>query len=120
MAYYEPDERARHLAMMLLYAAMSSSELLGPCENSPCVMNNGDGVEEESAATLVLCPCCVRSLQAQGVAADRSAVETLRALRDAMADPSDSPPSGGVHRGGGSSTAFAGELKLLQSWLDLR
>ena len=61
----------RVIAINVAYCVLGKGVGIEPCcENSPCIMNNSDGVGESAATSLLLCPCCLRKLQLVGVMTD--------------------------------------------------
>ena len=61
----------RVIAMNIAYCVLGKGVGIEQCcENSPCIMNNSDGVGESAATSLLLCPCCLRKLQLMGVMTD--------------------------------------------------
>ena len=61
----------RVIAMNVVYCVLGKGVGIEQCcENSPCIMNNSDGVGESAATSLLLCPCCLRKLQLMGVMTD--------------------------------------------------
>ena len=61
----------RVIAMNIAYCVLGKGVGIEQCcENSPCIMNNSDGVGESAATSLLLCPCCLRKLQLMGVLTD--------------------------------------------------
>lgn len=61
--YPTEGHKLRGFLKELLYTSFILACKLDVCENIPCVMNNVDGVEENCAATLLLCPGCMRKLE---------------------------------------------------------
>ena len=61
----------RVIAMNVVYCVLGKGVGIEQCcENSPCIMNNSDGVGESAATSLLLCPCCLRKLQLMGAMSD--------------------------------------------------
>ena len=63
--------RRRVIAINIAYCVLGKGVGIEPCcENSPCIMNNSDGVGESASRSLLLCPCCLRKLQLMGILTD--------------------------------------------------
>ena len=76
----------RVIAMNIAYCVLGKGVGIEQCcENSPCIMNNSDGVGESAATSLLLCPCCLRKLQLMGVLTDVPAC--LAKLSTLLGDP---------------------------------
>ena len=72
---------------------------LAACENSPCCMNNADGVEEMLTTSMLLCPGCLRKLQLIGAMPNVSG--GLRSLRERLA---------------AEGPGFEDDLQTLEEW----
>lgn len=76
-----PAESLRGFMQSAIYSSLHATGL-SACENSPCCMNNADGVEEMIATSMLLCPGCLRKLQLIGAMPDVPG--GLRSLRDCL------------------------------------
>ena len=103
----QPALRSRTFAGMVAYCAFGSGAGLDVCENEPCAMNNSDSVDESAVGSLLLCPCCVRKLERDGVVADaRACYARLAALL----------PDGALLGGCANCTQGAKDRRVLRSW----
>ena len=94
---YTPAQRLRGFVQTVVYSSLHATGL-SACENTPCAMNNADGVGEMIATPMLLCPGCLRKLQLIGAMPDVPA--GLHSLRSIMV----------------SASAFDDDIKTLESW----
>ena len=90
-----PSDSLRGSVVSLVYSSLP----LCVCENSPCCMNNSDGVNEILAISLILCPGCLRKLQLIGAMPDVSG--GLRSLWECLEE---------------AGAGFEGDMRTLERW----
>jgi len=66
---FQTHSGPKGLMRTLVYCALHGAHL-GVCENSSCIMNNTDGVDEDMRCSALLCPACLRMLQLSGALPD--------------------------------------------------
>ena len=93
-----PYQSMRGFVQTLIYSSLHATGLAA-CENSPCCMNNADGVEEMLTTSMLLCPGCLRKLQLIGAMPNVSG--GLRSLRERLA---------------AEGPGFADDLQTLEEW----
>lgn len=96
---FSPAQRLRGFLACVVYSTLHTTGL-SACENSPCAMNNSDGLEEMIVTPMVLCPGCLRKLLLISVMPDVPG--GLRSLRECLASLAGSP--------------FDDDLATLASW----
>eukprot|EP01050_Picozoa_sp_SAG11_P010523 SAG11_NODE_1057_length_6008_cov_3.405991_3_plen_672_part_00 len=93
-----PCQSMRGFVQTLIYSSLHATGLAA-CENSPCCMNNADGVESMLTTSMLLCPGCLRKLQLIGAMPNVSG--GLRSLRERLA---------------AEGPGFEDDLQTLEEW----
>lgn len=103
--FSEDSMFARNRLALAFAMTLSCLAQLDGCENTPCVNNGVDGVDELASRPLLLCPGCLRKLQVLNVLS--SVPQSLEKLRHAL-----------LAIGTSSVVDLQPEVDKLTEWLD--